>query len=359
MDGTVAAMRGVPLVLLLGLACGSPAAPHVKEPSKDVTAVSRVAEVPRETWLKGQLHAHTDRSGDSETPVATALAWYAAHGFDFVVVTDHNFVTVADGGPVLAIPGVELTQNLERCDPPAETGRCPLHINALFVAAERAGPVVFPDAVDVRRRAVFGRALRTTRELGGLAQLNHPNFHYSADASLIADLVDDGVLLLEVANEAVDSNNEGDARHPNTLALWDAALSRGKKVYGVATDDAHHYEDAAAVTTRGEQAFVGDRGWVMVRARKDPAAIRAAIERGEFYASNGVTLTGLSMKDGTLAVETATPHTFIFKGADGKVLREARGTAASVTLGDGDSGYVRAEITAPDGRRAWTQPLWR
>ncbi len=340
-------------MLLLGFGCGSPGAP-VKEPRKEVAVV----EVAEETWLKGQLHAHTDRSGDSETPVATALKWYAAHGFDFVVVTDHNFVTVADGGPVLAIPGVELTQNLEVCDPPAET-RCALHINALFVAAERAGPVGFPEVEDVRRRAVFGRALRTTRELGGLAQLNHPNFHYSADAALIGDLVDDGVLLLEVANEAVDSNNEGDARHPDTLALWDAALSRGKKVYGVATDDAHHYDDAAAVTARGEQAFVGDRGWVMVRARKDPAAIRAAIERGDFYASNGVTLTELSTNAGTLAVRTATPHTFVFKGADGKVLREARGTAASVTLGDGDSGYVRAEITAPDGRRAWTQPLWK
>jgi hypothetical protein len=230
--------------------------------------------------------------------VATALAWYAAHGFDFVVVTDHNFVTVAEGGPVLAIAGVELTQNLERCAPqPARGSPCLLHVNALFVGAERAGRVVLPAAEGLARREVYGRALRTTREFGGLAQLNHPNFHYSADAGLIAELVDDGVLLLEVANEAVDSNNAGDARHPDTFALWDAVLSRGKKVYGVATDDAHHYEDAAAVRARGDAAYVGDRGWVMVRARRDAAAIRAAIERGDFYASNGVTLTELSTAD--------------------------------------------------------------
>src|SRR5688572_1090370 len=121
-------MRAVRWVLVLGLGCGpgatqAPVPVEVPAPAKDVSVAAEV------TWLKGQLHAHTDRSGDSETPPATALRWYAAHGFDFVVVTDHNFVTVADGGPVLAIPGVELTQNLERCDPPAET-RCALHINA-------------------------------------------------------------------------------------------------------------------------------------------------------------------------------------------------------------------------------------
>lgn len=345
------------LGLGLGLACGQG---PVQGPVQAPVVEPRAAAVDAgETWLKGQLHAHTDRSGDSATPVAAALRWYGEHGFDFVVVTDHNFVTVADGGAVLAIPGVELTQNLERCEPPAETGRCLLHVNALFVGAERAGRVEFPAVEDFARRAIYGRALRTTRDYGGLAQLNHPNFHYSADAGLIAELVDDGVLLLEVANEAVDSNNAGDATHPDTLALWDAVLSRGKQVYGVATDDAHHYDDAAAVQARGEAAYVGDRGWVMVRAKKEVGSIRAAIERGEFYASNGVTLTELKTDDGTLAVATATPHAFIFKGAGGKVLREVQGTAASVRLGDGDSGYVRAEVTAPDGRKAWTQPLWR
>jgi len=345
-------------LLALGLGCGPGQVPTPE--ARVVPAASRDVRTPEVTWLKGQLHAHTDRSGDSETPVATALAWYAAHGFDFVVVTDHNFVTVAEGGPVLAIAGVELTQNLERCVPqPARGDPCLLHVNALFVGTERAGRVALAPAEGLARREIYGRALRTTREFGGLAQLNHPNFHYSADAGLIAELVDDGVLLLEVANEAVDSNNAGDAEHPDTLALWDAVLSRGKKVYGVATDDAHHYDDAAAVRARGEDAYVGDRGWVMVRARRDAGAIRAAIERGDFYASNGVTLAELSTADSTLRVRTATPHRFVFKGAGGKVLRDVEGTEASVTLGDGDSGYVRAEVVAPDGRTAWTQPLWR
>ena len=211
------------------------------------------------------------------SPVAAALRWYGEHGFDFVVVTDHNFVTVAAGQGLLAIPGVELTQNLERCEPPAETGRCLLHVNALFVGAERAGRVEFPAVEDFARRAIYGRALRTTRDYGGLAQLNHPNFHYSADAGTIAALGREGLTLVEVANEAIDSNNAGDGAHPSTEALWDAALGQGARVWGVATDDSHHYDDAAAVLARGEEAYVGDRGFVMVRAERSEAAIRAAI----------------------------------------------------------------------------------
>ena len=94
-------------------------------------------------------------------------------------------------------------------------------------------------------------------------------------SSVLSEL--DGLALVEVANEAIDSNNPGDALHPSTEALWDAALGQGARVWGVATDDSHHYDDAAAVLARGEEAYVGDRGFVMVRAERSEAAIRAAI----------------------------------------------------------------------------------
>ncbi len=315
---------------------------------------------PRETWLKGQLHAHTGNSGDSQTPPADALRWYAAHGFDFVVITDHNFVTVVEGGPVLAIPGVELTQNLADCVPPPEPGlHCLLHINALFVDPRRAGRFGFPETAERGRQALYGRGLAAARELGGVAQLNHPNFHHAADGPMIAALAGEGLQLLEVANLAVDSNNAGDAAHPSTEALWDEALGRGARVFAVATDDAHHYDDAAAVRARGEAVYVGDRGYVMVRAVNEPAAIRAAIERGDFYASSGVRLTSLTAAGGTLTITTDTEHEVRFIGLGGRVLAQHTGDRAAFTLAADSGPHVRAVVTAPDGRQAWTQPLWR
>jgi len=72
-----------------------------------------------------------------------------------------------------------------------------------------------------------------------------------------------------------------------------------------ATDDAHHFYDAAATRARNEDVFPGDRGFVMVRARKDPAAIRAALMKGDFYASTGIFLKRIDQTPGALEIEVA------------------------------------------------------
>lgn len=318
--------------------------------------------MPEKAWLKGQLHLHTDNSGDSATPAAAALRWYEAHGFDFAVVTDHNFVTApAHEGRMLVAPGIELTQNVERCEPPPEPGlACLLHVNALFVAEARAGRFRFPPPGSPRRDELFARALRASEELGGVAMLNHPNFHYAADAGLLTALSRSGLRLFELANEAIDSNNAGDAGHPSTEALWDAALTRGARLFAVATDDAHHYDDAPAVTARGETAYTGDRGFVVVHATRDLPAIRAALLAGEFYASTGLSLRSVAREGAALTVEAAQAGVTIeFVGAGGEVLRTVAGPRATMTLAETAGPYLRARVRAADGRRAWTQPIWR
>jgi hypothetical protein len=283
--------------------------------------------------------------------------WYAQRGYDFVVFTDHNHVTVIDSTPLLLVlPGVELTQNLRQCDPPGPSP-CLVHVNALVVDPASAGPVeLSPDGANHER--MFTAAIARAAQLGGLAQVNHPNFHYSADGEVIARLVGRGARLLEVANEAVDSNNEGDASHPSTEALWDAVLTRGERVWATATDDAHHYLDAQAVRTRGDIAYVGDRGFVQVLARRSAASIRAALEAGSFYASNGVELTSVERADGVLRVRIAStlpPHDFRCVGRGGSVIGTSRGhhTECRVT-----EGYVRAVVIDPEGRKALTQPVF-
>jgi hypothetical protein len=332
------------------IACGEPAARSTPAPRSESLAIG---------WLKGQLHLHSARSADSRTPPADVVRWYRAHGFDFVVFTDHDHVTVERSlSDLLVVPGVELTQNAPACEPPPEPGlSCLLHVNALFVAADRDRVVHVPES-DRTRAAMFGAAIDEARALGGIAQINHPNFHYAADAELLGVLAARGALLLEVANEAVDSNNGGDERHPSTEALWDAVLTSGARLYATATDDAHHYDDAAAVDRAGETAFTGDRGFVMVRAERSVAAIRAAIERGDFYASNGVILGNVERRGGTLDVSLppgAAPHRITFVGSGGRVLGVEHGTRAHRTVSEA---YVRAVIADANGRRAWTQPAF-
>jgi hypothetical protein len=153
--------------------------------------------------LKGQTHAHTAGSGDSDTAPVDAMRWYARRGFDFVVITDHNSVTSVPGGVVddmLVLPGAELTQNLRSCTPPpAQSESCLLHLNALFVDEAGAGAVAIAGREGEPRVDTYRRALAETSARGGLAQLNHPNFHHAADAALLTTLAGDGVTLVEIA----------------------------------------------------------------------------------------------------------------------------------------------------------------
>ncbi|MCH9688160.1 MAG: CehA/McbA family metallohydrolase [Deltaproteobacteria bacterium] len=324
------------------------------------------ASTTKTQWLKGQLHLHSNASGDSETPPADVARWYSEHGYDFIVFTDHNRITeIASPSAMLIIPGIELTQNMETCSPrPLPGMACLLHVNGLFVGtdASAASTVAAPTGPD--RLELFSHAVEVTEALGGVALLNHPNFHYAADADLITALAGRGLTLLEVANEAVDSNNQGDSTHPSTEALWDAVLTSGAKVWGVASDDAHHYYDAKAVRESGKLAHVGDRGWVMVRADPQVASIRAALERGDFYSTNGVLLSTVRTDDSgtTVSVQDgspAGPFRFEFIGDEGRVLDEQTGEAATWTWPADHRGYVRVRVRDTQGRTAWTQPAWR
>jgi hypothetical protein len=376
--GAVFLLSAALLAIALGCERARPAPPSGASP-RAVPSPSSTAAGAR--FLKGQLHAHSNRSGDSDTPPEEAAAWYAAHGYDFLVFTDHNRITeIPAPAGMLVIPGVELTQNLPTCDPPPEPGfACLLHINALFVAARGEGgaarqseqspgaPASWGPLLGLSRVELYGRAVDRARALGGLAQLNHPNFHRGADLGVILALARRGLALIEIANQAADSDNDGDARHPSAEALWDAALAQGARVYGTATDDAHHYGDADKVRARGEIAYVGDLGFVMVRADRSAAGLRAAIEAGDFYSSTGVLLDRLEISREAISLEVhpaelpagaAGGEPLIEVIADGAVISSAHTASLRFDPRGRARRYLRVRITDARGRRAWSQPLW-
>jgi len=350
------------MVVLAAAALGCDARVTPTRPAVNAIATVAAAASPSaRRFLKGQLHAHTNGSGDSDTAPGEAAAWYADHGFDFVVFTDHNRVTeVGAPGGMLVLRGVELTQNLRSCEPAPELGdACLLHVNALFVTPS-LGPLAFDPPSNLARVALYGRAVDRAIALGGIAQLNHPNFQHGADLEVLVVLAARGLTLVEIENKAVDSGNEGDARHASTEALWDAALLRGAHVLGTATDDAHHYGDAAATRARGETAYTGDRGFVLVRAEKTEAAIRAAIVVGDFYGSTGVELDRLDLSPEGVAVDVRAsdaPAT-IEVIADGKVVATERGASLRFDPRRAPATYLRVRVIDAMGRKAFSQPLW-
>ena len=51
---------------------------------------------PAGRWYKGNLHTHTLNSDGDSTPFEVAT-WYREHGYQFLVLTDHNYLTGVAG----------------------------------------------------------------------------------------------------------------------------------------------------------------------------------------------------------------------------------------------------------------------
>ena len=267
-------------------------------------------------------------------------------------------------GKFLIIQAEEITDKFE--------GK-PIHLNASNVQAfiePQGGESVVEvmqnniDAVN-QQRAESGKAV--------MVHLNHPNFYYAITVAEIIQL--QGEQFFEVFNGHPMVHNLGDTSHLGTEEMWDliniAWLSEGKApMYGLATDDSHHYHQQASKWSNA------GRGWIMVQADKlEAESLIKAMEAGNFYASTGVSLTDYSFAENTLSVsvsaEAGIDYTIEFMGcnkgeSETKVLKSESGNQASFQLTD-ELLFVRAKITSTKKHpnpvetifyeMAWTQPV--
>jgi hypothetical protein len=317
-------------------------------------------------FLKGQTHVHSSGSYDAKTPPERVLAFYAARGYDFVAITDHNRVTVvAPPAGLLLVPGIELTQNAATCNPAPPRGfRCLFHTSGLFVdpARDHARGELLKLPFHPDRTTAYSAQLAVVTELGGVAMVNHPHFHFAVNADTIAALAQSGLRLLELSNAALD-NQSPDGRaaaERRNERLWDDVLSRGARIYGLATDDAHHFP-GDGVTRIGNALYSGDRGFIMVRASKNLQGIREALLRGDFYATTGVLMREIDASRDAVKIAVApapgASYAIRFVGRGGRILAENSGSEASY-VPRGDEGYVRAVVAATSGEKAWIQPVF-
>ena len=297
-------------------------------------------------WYKGNTHTHTLNSDGDSTP-DEVVRWYREHRYDFLVLTDHNFLTAVEGlnalhgadERFLVIKGEEVTDRL---------GDKPLHINGLDVGSRVApqGGTSVPE--------ILQRNVDAIRQAKGVPHINHPNFRWAITPAELQQVRNNK--LLEIYNGHPQVNNIGGGGVPGMEEVWDAVLSSGVLVYGIAVDDAHTFKDPGNADVAGP-----GRGWVSVRAaRLEARALLEAMERGDFYASNGVELVDYRASTGEVAV-TVKPTPFSkykiqFIGKGGRVLSEIAQPTATYQV-KGDEGYVRARVIESNGRMAWGQPV--
>ena len=303
-------------------------------------------------WFKGNTHTHTINSDGDSSPDAV-VRWYKEHRYNFVVITDHNYLTPVEGlNAVFAAPGKFLVVSGEEVSDRFSdaSGRgYSIHLNAVNLN-ELIPPAGGNSVIETIQNNVD--AINAT---GSVGHINHPNFHWSITFEDLLAVKD--YHLYEIYNGHPAVNNNGGGGLPGTEAMWDSLLTRGKLVYGVADDDAHNFKRFSP-----NDANPG-RGWVVVRADTlESGAIADALKRGDFYSSTGVELEDVVVTEKKITIKigqdrSSTKFTTFFIGKGGTVLK-ATGDNPAVYDVTGEELYVRARVEDSNGRKAWTQPVF-
>lgn len=301
---------------------------------------------PTEKWYKGNTHTHTLNTDGKDVPYDVAK-WYRERGYNFVVITDHEYITpvaplnelLGRSGQFLVISGQEVTDRSE--------GK-PVHSNGLGLTK-----VVMPSGLGTKVEALQ-RNIDNIRAAGGIPQLNHPNFGWALSAAEIKQLKN--LRLIEIYNGHPLVNNLGGGGFPSAEAIWDELLTSGMLIYGIGDDDVHQLESAGAAI----EALPG-QAWIYVRAPElTSSAILTAIDSGNFYASTGVELTDYKADRNEVSIKvkalTNSKYRIQFIGSGGKVLQESIESTAVYKI-KGNEGYVRVKVLESNGKIAWTQPI--
>lgn len=368
-------------------------------------------------FLRGNTHTHTLWS-DGDAAPEWVTAWYHERDFDFLVLSEHNTMAVgtrwfpvddagrlnserleslqtkfgnpaievrerADGGremrlhtleelrarfeapgEFLLISGEEITDSFEGAN---------VHVNAINL-----GEVVQPQHGEgltetVQRNVEAAAAQGAASGRPVITHLNHPNFTWSLGWEDFATVR--GLRFFEVYNGHPSVNNRGDATRPATERMWDLVNTRRLReaelplMYGVATDDAHHYHEM-----RLGRSNPG-RGYVQVAATElDSDAIVQAMDAGQFYGSSGVDLLWFEADAQSYSLEIEAQegvnYRVQFYGTRGTevgiLLAEQEGVTARYDM-QGDELFVRALVIsdrlhpnpAAEGEfeQAWLQPV--
>ena len=283
-------------------------------------------------WLKGNLHTHTTESDGLYSPQAT-VDLYAEAGYDFLAHTDHSCLTSYSGlnpHKMVLIPGSELAGGQ------GEMGQ-PYHLVVLGLKA-----AVEYDAADNIQNIV-----NIARQVGQMCFIAHPSWSRLTFQDLLSLEGIDGV-------EVYNTNCHRCCGTGEAAIQWDELLARGRRLWGLAVDDAHwRFTD-------------GLLGWVMVKSpQRTPQAILEALLQGHFYASNGPSIHDIKIVDSEVQVTCDPVREVRLVGprpAQGvttyRLNLEGPFTEVSLPLADSWE-VVRVEIVNDAGQMAWSNPCYR
>ena len=290
-------------------------------------------------WYKGNLHCHSTVSDGALTPQEVADL-YRKNGWNFLALTEHNIYTdwqEFNREDFIIIPGVEVSVDEK------ERPRC-YHLVGLS-----DGTKSLPNKESIRGYEWNGPSsvqdtIDKLNEKGLYVVLCHPIWSRTE----FEDFKDfGGYFGIEIYNHGCEMENHTGF----STVYWDSLLRRKRRVWGLATDDAHHKI----------KDHLG--GWVMVKSESlTRSSIISALLDGRFYSSIGPSIYDFGVEDDEVFIECSEVKAIHFVtyetlgwshyAGDNNLLTSSRFKLKGKEL------YVRVECIDEYGRVAWTNPIF-
>ncbi|MBP3965694.1 PHP domain-containing protein [Paenibacillus lignilyticus] len=299
---------------------------------------------------KGNLHAHSTRS-DGQYEPETVIKAYREKGYDFMCLSDHEIYWKSeayDDERFLMLSGYEMACEMSW----RETGQ-QYHIHGLLDPSlgstqefEHNEEHPKPDYTGLD---TIQELIDEMRAKGNLVIMNHPTWSRNKPDDLLQ-------LQHYFAVEIYNHQSELDEAVGYGLRHWDYLLSNGRKVFGIAADDAHGGPMDSAISE-----FFG--GWISVEADGlRQGEIIEALKAGSYYSSNGPAIHDMRVEDGFLKIECSPVKfiKFITHPFNGRTVfnRDASAVTEGAFLLDAGMRYVRVECVDFEGNVAWSNPIF-
>ena len=301
-------------------------------------------------FYKANLHSHSTVSDGVLSPEEVKAA-YLALGYHAVCFTDHDLLVPHEelcDDSFVALHGYEVGV----CKTPGEGAHVKMpvyHLNLIAREQKNHTMVTVPPEKALspeRARAWFEKSakydtewlngyVKAANEAGFLVNYNHPQWSLQTMEDYIGLR---GLFGIEVINGGALPWGDNTSIHMETM------LRHGIDVLPVAGDDNHSPHECGLCFT-------------MIKAPAlTYADLISALERGDFYTSEGPEISELSLEDGFFTIRTDTPSTVTLLSESRHYRRAENTTCAKLEFKPSSAGeYVRFEVKDATGKKAFTR----
>ncbi|MBE6705257.1 MAG: hypothetical protein E7583_08350 [Ruminococcaceae bacterium] len=314
-------------------------------------------------YYKANLHCHTTESDGVMTPVEVKEL-YKAHGYSVIAFTDHEHLidnSYLNDDDFLALTGCEVA--IKQFPDQSTLVKTDMKVCHLNFIAKRADNVDTPCY-----SSIYDHFLNESNKDKVIHSCGEYERVYSHEgiAKMIKCASDNGFL---VTYNHPSWSLENASDYLGYKGLWAVeAYNHSCMVAGLFEYDIHAYDDLLRSGERIGCVFADDNhslkgsvgGWVMVNAEKlGYDSIISALEKHEFYSSNGPVIKSLVIEDdkAVLTYEKGAYATISCQSrrAQRKYAENIDGENVAVfdILPDKD-GYIRFDVVDKDGNRANT-----